>query len=224
MAGQVVRAIRGERGNYRPIQSALCSSCQPLPVANMLLDYTAADTLYIADLDALTGGSVQASQLSALLEALPGTSIWLDAGFRTAADFAVLADRLGPAARRLTPVFASEALATPEAARQCLADPAKAILSLDRRHQQILDAAGCWSNPAWWPERLIVMTLERVGSGEGPDLETLAAIRSQAPKATLVGAGGIRNEADLQAAAAAGADAWLVASALHDRHLARRSR
>ena len=32
----------------------------------------------------------------------------------------------------------------------------------------------------------------------------------------MVGAGGIRNSADLEAARAAGAGAWLVASALHD--------
>lgn len=222
MAGQVVRAIRGERGTYRPVRSALCSSSQPLAVARALLDYTAADTLYIADLDALTGGAVQDSQLAALLAALPGTAIWLDAGFRTAADFAALAARLGAAAQRLTPVFASESLATPDAARECLADPARAILSLDRRGEQVLDAAGCWSNSSWWPDRLIVMTLERVGAGAGPDLETLAAVRRRAPRATLIGAGGIRHEADLQAAAAAGAGAWLVASALHDRHLVRR--
>jgi uncharacterized protein related to proFAR isomerase len=77
---------------------------------------------------------------------------------------------------------------------------------------------------ALWPKRLIVMTLERVGSGAGPDLDTLQAVRRLAPEAMLIGAGGIRSEDDLARAAAAGADAWLVASALHDLQLPRMRR
>ena len=44
-----------------------------------------------------------------------------------------------------------------------------------------------------------------------------------APRAMLIGAGGIRDEADLRLAAQAGAAAWLTASALHDRRLAPRA-
>jgi len=217
--GQVVRAIRGERSAYRPVRSALCSGSEPLSVARALLDYTGADTLYIADLDALTGGALQSALLAELLAALPHTAIWLDGGFHGAAAVASLARHLGPASARLTPVFASESLGTPQAARECLADPGRAILSLDRRGEQLLDPAACWRTPSLWPARLIVMSLERVGAFAGPDLATLAEIRRQAPRAVLVGAGGIRDATDLQAAAAAGADAWLVASALHDRRL-----
>ena len=94
--------------------------------------------------------------------------------------------------------------------------PAEAILSLDRRDSRQLDAAGWWSAPQHWPRRVIVMTLERVGADSGPDLDTLAAVQQAAPHVELIGAGGIRNEADLERAAAAGARAWLVASALHD--------
>lgn len=220
MAGQVVRAVRGERAGYRPIRSALCAGSEPLGVARALLDYSGADTLYIADLDALLGGTAQTSILATLLAALPQTAIWLDGGFRDAAAFAALARQLGLAGARLTPVFASESLATAQAARGCLADPRRAILSLDRRGDLPLDPASCWTTEALWPERIIVMTLERVGAFAGPDLQTLAALRRRAPGATLIGAGGIRDAADLHAAAAAGADAWLVASALHDRRLA----
>jgi phosphoribosylformimino-5-aminoimidazole carboxamide ribotide isomerase len=66
------------------------------------------------------------------------------------------------------------------------------------------------------------MTLDRVGADAGPDLDTLAAIQARAPRARLFGAGGIRGEADLQAARAAGAAGWLVASALHDGKLGAR--
>jgi len=63
------------------------------------------------------------------------------------------------------------------------------------------------------------MTLERVGADAGPDLETIAGLRARAPHTDLIGAGGIRDAADLDRAAASGAWAWLVASALHDGRL-----
>jgi phosphoribosylformimino-5-aminoimidazole carboxamide ribotide isomerase len=222
LAGQVVRAVRGERRAYRPIRSALAAGSEPLVVARALLDYTGSDILYIADLDALTGGAPQVGILAALLAALPTTAIWLDGGFRDAAAFTVLVQRLGADGERVIPVFASESLASPQTARDAFAERAGAILSLDRRGEQLLDPAGCWTDASLWPARVIVMTLERVGAFAGPDLDLLAVIRRRAPGAMLIGAGGIRDEADLAAAAAAGADAWLVASALHDRRLAQR--
>ena len=60
------------------------------------------------------------------------------------------------------------------------------------------------------------MTLDRVGAGLGPDLGAFNRLRRAAPDREWVGAGGVRNRVDLDAAAAAGASAWLVASALHD--------
>jgi phosphoribosylformimino-5-aminoimidazole carboxamide ribotide isomerase len=66
---------------------------------------------------------------------------------------------------------------------------------------------------------VIVMTLERVGADVGPDLATLREVQARSPATKLVGAGGIRHAADLDAARDAGAYAWLVASALHDGRL-----
>jgi phosphoribosylformimino-5-aminoimidazole carboxamide ribotide isomerase len=63
------------------------------------------------------------------------------------------------------------------------------------------------------------MTLARVGSGAGPDLERFAAIRARAGTREIVMAGGLRDARDLAAARAAGAAAILVASALHDGRL-----
>ncbi len=219
MGGQVVRALRGERQRYRPIVSPLCRTSAPLAVARILLDYAAADTLYVADLDALGGGAVQAELIVALLTQHPRLQLWLDAGFRDVGGFATLCAVLGGLAGRVTPVFASEALASRAAARAALADRGRSILSLDRRGEQPLDPAGCWDEPGLWPARVIVMTLERVGSFDGPALDALQAVGRRAPALRLIGAGGIRDEADLAAAAAAGAEAWLTASALHDRRI-----
>lgn len=224
MGGQVVRAQRGARSRYRPIWSPLCRSSEALVVAPILLDYAGSGTLYIADLDALTGKPAQIATLAALLAALPAIEVWLDAGYRDASAFARLRAALGSGGDRVTPVFASEALADPTTARTSLADREHCILSLDRRGGERLDPGCCWDHPDCWPERVVVMTLDRVGSFDGPDLEILHQVGGLAPQASLIGAGGIRDESDLQRAEAAGACAWLTASALHDRRIAPRGR
>lgn len=219
MRGQVVRAVRGDRASYRPIQSRLCEGSDPVTVAKALCAHCDATRLYVADLDALTGGEAQAPVLRQMLQALPALELWIDAGFADAAAAQALRERIGAGAERIVSVFASESLRSREALACCCADRESSVLSLDRRDGRMLDAAGCWDTPSLWPRRVIVMTLERVGADAGPDLDTLRAVQARSPATRLVGAGGIRHEADLAAAAAAGAHAWLVASALHDGRL-----
>jgi HisA/HisF family protein len=215
MGGEVVHAVRGQRSTYRPVNSVLCEGSEPLTVAQALLKHCGAAQLYVADLDAITGGKVQIDVLRLLLQSLPKTELWLDAGFAQAADVSALRADLGALAQRLVPVFGSESLSTLEA----LAATPGCALSLDRRDGQRMDPAGCWDAPALWPQRVIVMTLERVGANSGPDLDTLQQVRAQRPDAWLVGSGGVRHQADLASAHRAGAQAWLVASALHNGSL-----
>lgn len=223
MQGQVVRAVRGNRQAYRPIVSPLCASSDPATVATILCEHCATHQLYVADLDALLGRPAQTAVLRTLLQGIPGLELWLDAGFASRGAADALRLELGADSRQLVPVFGSESLASREELERCFGgskDDA-GVLSLDRRDGRPLDLAGCWDAPALWPGRVIVMTLERVGAGAGPDLQTLAEVRRKSPSTFMVGAGGIRNPADLEAARVAGAGAWLVASALHDGGLPR---
>jgi len=222
--GQVVRAVRGERSAYRPVVSRLVAGSAPCEVAAALLARVpapegGAPVLYVADLDALAGGAPQVGELRELLRAHPRLELWIDAGFAQASGADDLAAAVGADAARLRPVFGSESLASRAALAGLAARPG-AILSLDERHGLALDAAGCRTAPELWPQTVIVMTLDRVGSGAGPDLAAFARLRERAPQRRWIGAGGVRDAADLRAAAAAGADAWLVASALHDGTLA----
>jgi uncharacterized protein related to proFAR isomerase len=220
MRGQVVRGVRGERHAYRPIQSRLADGSAPLAIAAGLrravpVSAGAGPVLYVADLDAIQGGPPQAAVLFELLRAQPDLCLWVDAGFTRPAAVRALRAMLGPAAARVRPVYGSESLASPAALDE-LADDPRAILSLDTRLECPLDPSGSWQRPHQWPGAVIVMTLDRVGAGSGPDLETFARLRRLASDRTWIGAGGVRNGADLQAAAASGATAWLVASSLHD--------
>ena len=220
--GQVVHAVRGERARYRPIASRLAAGSDPVAIARALQRHTGARCLYVADLDALQGGAAQAGVLAELCAALPAhLQWWIDAGFADRSAARALLERLGVHGARVVPVYASESLPSRPAFEACF-DPAgrtPALLSLDARGAERLDRAGCWDAPERWPERVIVMTLDRVGADAGPDLEVIAELRRRSPRTRLVGAGGIRHAGDLRAARQAGADAWLVASALHDGRL-----
>lgn len=210
----MVRAQRGQREAYLPVVSMLARGSEPVTLARALCAHCASPRLYVADLDALMGGAAQVEVLQRLLDALPGVTLWLDAGFADGDAADALGERLGASPSQLVPVFASEALRSRAALQR-----EGAVLSLDRHDGARLDAAGCWDAPALWPRDLIVMTLERVGADRGPDLATLREVQAQAPTARVTGAGGIRDAADLARARDAGAHAWLVASALHDGRL-----
>jgi phosphoribosylformimino-5-aminoimidazole carboxamide ribotide isomerase len=235
--GHAVRAIRGDRANYRPIQSSLCATSEPLPVARALVAATAAPALYVADLGAIMSREADPSTLAALAASLAHPhahigphsrpfEIWLDAGF---ADFpsmlahlARIATATGPTETRIVPVFGSESLHSLDALREAEAAGYAPILSLDHRGRELIAApelAQALRSPASWPSRVIVMTLDQVGADAGPDLETFNLIHAQAGQRPVIGAGGIRHRDDLDAAARNGAHAWLIASVLHDGRL-----
>jgi len=219
--GQVVRGVRGERAAYRPIVSRLVAGSDPVAIAAALLATQVPDgparPLYVADLDAIQGRAPQLESLRRLLALR--LELWLDAGLPGPAAAAALLRAFGADAGRVRLVYGSESLAAGAPIEDLAGDP-RAILSLDCRLERPLDPAGLWRRPALWPRTLIAMTLDRVGAAAGPDLATLARLRALAPDRAWIGAGGVRDAADLRAAASAGATGWLVASALHDGTLA----
>lgn len=101
----------------------------------------------------------------------------------------------------------------------------RAVFSLDLRHGQPLaaDPALRSLHPIAIAElavecgfgTIIVLDLAHVGMGTGPDLAMLRELRRALPRVELASGGGIRDAADLQRLADAGADAALVGSALH---------
>jgi uncharacterized protein related to proFAR isomerase len=227
LSGQVVRAVRGDRSAYRPIVSTLADGSDARVIATALLERCAMPgseaVLYIADLDAIQGRPGHTATLARLLDALPGLTLWLDAGFADVPTARAALAALGANAVRVRPVFGSESLRSAAALAAVCEEPG-AILSLDSKKAQAIDPSGSWERPELWPDRVIVMTLDRVGAGSGPDLEMFARLRAKAPGRRWVGAGGVRNALDLAQAQRAGAHAWLVASALHDGSLDPRRR
>ena len=210
--GEVVHARMGQRANYRPISSTLCQGSTPEAVVGGLLGLSAFPTLYIADLDAIEGTGDNEAVLRTLRRHFPQLGLWVDAGFR---DSAQCLDWLSRDIGDL--VLGSETQADWEGLRRLAGSPQahRIVLSLDFAGDRFLGPAAD-PEPALWPARVIVMTLARVGSGEGPDLARLGQIMAKNPGHRLYAAGGVRDMGDLRSLRDAGAAGVLIASALHD--------
>ena len=71
--GQVVRAQFGRRDDYRPIQSPLSATSDPIDVARGLLSLYPFETFYIADLDAIESVGENEGSIALLKAAFPRT-------------------------------------------------------------------------------------------------------------------------------------------------------
>lgn len=211
--GSVVRARMGQRDQYRPIRTPLSATSAPVDVARGLLAIHRFTTLYVADLDAIERKGDNRAGLDSLRAAFPRVDLWVDNGI---AEGAAAAEWLAAGLGHL--VLGSETLADPALVRR-FADHDRVILSLDFRGSAFQGPAGLAADSADWPRRVIVMSLARVGSGGGPDLERLAAVQAAAAGRSVFAAGGVRGRADLDALKRTGVAGALVATCLHDGSL-----
>ena len=216
MGGCVVHARGGRRERYRPIRSALTASSEPTAVVEALLELHPFDTLYVADLDAIAGEAAHDRELESLRRRFPALELWVDGGLASGTACAAwLARGLGDMVLGSESQDDNAVLAGLSASR--LAE--RVVLSLDFQGEDFLGPADILDEPDLWPERVIVMTLGRVGGTSGPDLDRLAGLRDHQPRRRFYAAGGVRHADDLQRLAATGAAGALVASALHDGRL-----
>ncbi|MDY3551749.1 HisA/HisF-related TIM barrel protein [Gemmata sp. JC717] len=225
MNGVVVRAVGGDRNNYRPVRSPLTSSTVPTDIAQALLRSVGADELYIADLDAITGSSCVTPSVEALMGAC-AVPVWLDAGTgrRDVLDW--------PPHPNLRPVVGFETCRVPEVLAEALLEPRQrpVAFSLDLRNGQLLGNWRAWGLAGdrdalaltrrvvdMGVRTLIVLDLARVGTGTGTGTDELVrAIRAEFSDLDLIAGGGVRTWSDVERLGEAGATGVLVASALHE--------
>jgi len=203
--GEVVRARAGRRDEYQPLKP----SSVPAEVVAGLLRLFPFRRCYAADLDAIERHGEHDAVLQTLAAVHKNLEFWVDNGIGDAAAAeAWLARGIG------TLVLGSESQAG-TAILHALAGHPRVVLSLDFRDDAFLGPGAILEDPRLWPPRVIVMTLSRVGAGQGPDLDRLADIRRRAPGRRVYAAGGVRNAADLTALSGIGVAGALVATALH---------
>jgi HisA/HisF family protein len=211
--GRVVRARMGRRDEYRPIETPLARTSGAVEVVGGLLSLYPFRRLYVADLDAIESIGDNNSTLERLRLVYPDLSLWVDNGVR---DLRAARDWLAEEWGAL--VLGSETQKDADVVRG-LADDRRVVLSLDFRGDAFQGPAELLANPDLWPQRIIAMTLARVGSGAGPDINRLGALRRAAPSRKLYAAGGVRDIADIETLAQAEIAGALVATSLHDGRL-----
>jgi phosphoribosylformimino-5-aminoimidazole carboxamide ribotide isomerase len=215
--GHAVRAIGGDRANYQP----LVPNSDPLAVARAFWQVTQCQEIYVADLDAITGGGQVSGAVRKLIAEAP-CEVLLDAG--TARWEPGLAEfRALP---QVHLVLGSEIERTPaELAEICKNWPlARLLASLDLYEGELWRPHGgacngvsipglleCWN--ALGIRRAIVLDLAIVGSASGLRTEPICrAIRETYPHWELITGGGVRSLGDIEQIQCV--DAILIGTAL----------
>jgi phosphoribosylformimino-5-aminoimidazole carboxamide ribotide isomerase len=222
---QVVLAHGGERATYRPLESFLTKSTDPVDVAEAIRDEYGFSEIYCADLDAIDGRPPALSIYGALQQA--GLSLWIDAGLRKAADAAPLKEAQ---VRRI--IAGLETLASPAELAALVGSVGDALIfSLDLRDGRPIGNRAVWAGNTsdeaapkqialkaieQGVRRMIVLDLARIGSRSGvATLDLCEKISLAHKRVELITGGGIKSSADLPALAAIGVHTALVGTALH---------
>lgn len=208
MGGLAVHAKEGHRQHYLPLVSRLCANADPHNVIIGLLDLYPFQTIYLADLDALSGKGTQAAVIAGLRQAFAGLEFWVDSGWPGL-------DHTDFTEHHFSPVIGTESLEY-DKIPIVRAQKRGFILSLDVLNGTLLGPNEVFQQTECWPRRIILMNLSHVGSSKGPDFERLQQYISGYPDHEFIAAGGVRDEADLLRLATMGVSAVLMASALHD--------
>ncbi len=219
--GQVVHAVRGEREKYRPVMSVLAAGSDPMDIANALIAETGCSEIYIADLNAILKKGSNRDTIARIGDKT-GISLLVDAASFDA-ESAVAAKNSGAD----TVILGSETFADLEefSAIIKLIPPDELLFSIDISGGRVLsrsdelrgidpvDAIHVLSEKGI--HRFILLTLDMVGSGEGPDIEIIKSARMEFPRHTLISGGGVKYASHLEQLIKAGADGVLIASSLH---------
>ncbi len=218
--GKVVHAVRGEREKYMPVKSILAEGSDPEEIANALIKVTGSNQLYIADLDAIlkTGGN---SGLFPIFKS-HGISLMVDTGVSDAGSALTLkragVDRI---------IIGTETISDIDQLSEIIwqIDPDELVLSIDVKKGMVLSKADGLKgvDPVRAIEMFtgrglnsfIILALDLVGSGGGPDTGLISQVRKEFPSHTIISGGGVRSPSHLSQLKNAGADGVLIATALH---------
>jgi phosphoribosylformimino-5-aminoimidazole carboxamide ribotide isomerase len=220
---QAVHAVRGERSHYKPVKSLLCKAPDPIAIARVFRDKFGLSEIYIADLNAIQGTSSAGHRnLIEKLVSIEGMKIMLDSG---AADIESARNWLELGIHKA--VIGAETLKSSEDLKKIpeFISPDRLTFSLDMRSGKVISLCPEIAlMPAMnllevlrisgWHE-ILMLDLNRVGSGEGTVFSLASETRSKFSDLELLIGGGIAGFEELLKLKAIGIDGVLLATALH---------
>jgi phosphoribosylformimino-5-aminoimidazole carboxamide ribotide isomerase len=206
-------------------------SCEPIPLARAIRDGLGLATLYVADLDAIEGGTPGVDVYRMMIAS--GLHIWIDAGVRDVDSMAPLLV-LDPSS--CTIIAGLETLHGPRELAEIVkhAGGDRVIFSLDlfAGNTKIAPSAAWGTNDPLELAaaaiecglcHLLILDLSRVGTSRGTGTNRLLLqIRQRHPSVVLTVGGGISRIEDVVELRDAGAGAVLVGSAIHDGRIGAR--
>lgn len=228
--GIAVHAQAGERTRYAPLSSGLIPERVGDAVALLRAYHAVLDVTecYVADLDAIQGGTIQRMLIRELAEFHTGFlgALMVDAGAsQPGGALEVLSCGASQVVVGLETLHAFADLANIVR----VVGPSRIVFSLDLRlgapifHPAMQDAQGAGPDVLNLADQaadagvqtLLLLDLGRVGTGCGVDLGLLETLRRRFPRLRLLAGGGVLTRLDLERMRDTGCDGALVASAIH---------
>jgi phosphoribosylformimino-5-aminoimidazole carboxamide ribotide isomerase len=219
LGGVVVHGVRGRRKEYQPLKSVLTASTDPVDVA-ATLKALGFDELYVADLDAITGGQPHFSLFRRMVEET-GLELMVDVGVTS---LKIAEKVLDSGVSKV--IIGTETLTRASFVAEAVASfgSKKVMISLDLMGDQVLSKfeLGTLAEPIalmrefqeMGVSQIIVLDLTKVGSKEGVNMPFLREVLRNVKVKVFVG-GGVRDVKDLVELKDLGVFGVLVATALH---------
>jgi len=221
--GIAVHALRGDRRNYHPLISVLCSSVDPVELA-LTFESLGFGSLYLADLDAILERSTSFA-LYQRIRTKTNLDFMVDAGV---ADVTKAEKLLKAEVSKI--VIGTETLRSLDFVNQAVKSfgENRVVVSIDLRRGGVMSISENIKsmNPIPLAQKLekigvsqiILLDLDRVGTEHGANLEVLKGVLEKTRVKVLVG-GGVRSLQDLKELRDLGVFGALVATALHNGKL-----
>lgn len=218
--GMVVHAKQGQRSQYMPIQSLLTTSSEPIEVITALLNTYSFHQLYIADLNAIQKHARNSTRNYSVLEAIihrfPQLNLWIDAGVCDEVSWRYW-EHL-----KVNIVLGSENFHSIEDYQVLTENKYRDfVLSLDFMPDGYKGPPELITESKYWPNKVIVMSLNKVGSQSGIDESLIHTIRAKCTNHLLFAAGGVRHRNDLIQLKNMKIEGALIATALHKKTIDR---
>ena len=214
--GIVVHAIKGTRQNYLPIDSALSNTADVFDVISGMLNVHNFKQLYIADLNALERRNDNSVIIKKIIQTYPQLEVWLDTGVDL---ISLYKDEIKYSALRI--ILSTESINSESSYAKLMHNHAKqnVILSIDYRAGKLLGPSEISQNPAVWPDDIIILNLDVVGSNEGIKIPLALKHLSFNNKHNVFYGGGIKNSKDLRELNSLGMHGALLSTALHNKNI-----
>ncbi|MBU0762973.1 MAG: hypothetical protein KKD39_08100 [Candidatus Altiarchaeota archaeon] len=205
MGGIAVHAKKGDRSQYMPLETVVCSGCDPLKLAKAY-EERGFEEIYIADLDAITGVRPNIKKINEIASNT-NLKVMADIGLKRVPEYMVW---------DFSPIISSESLAN----ISHVVNHEEYVFSIDTKGGSLISACGFslgeltdWLRKTSFKD-IIVLDLDIVGTNAGPNLELVKKISERIGRGVVYGCG-IRDVKDIRKLKDADAEGVLVGSAIH---------